>query len=187
MNPGDARGRGLTVFERLEDLNGSFDVITLWHSLEHVHSPRKTLEALLARLRPGGHIIIALPNRAGLQAAAFGRSWFHLDVPRHLSHFTPAALQKLLDGLGLQACRRWDLEAELDLFGWIQSALNQMLPSPNVLFDTVTGRRRKHPMRHVALSVLLGAVIGACCAPIVLLTTVFRRGGVLIVAARLPS
>lgn len=187
MNPGDARARGLTVFERLDDVSGSFDVITLWHSLEHVHSPRKTLERLSARLRPGGYIIIAVPNRAGLQAATFGPGWFHLDVPRHLTHFTPPALLKLLARLGLQATKRWDLEAELDLFGWIQSTLNKLLPKPNVLFDTVTARGREHPMRLVVLNVVLGAVIGAFCAPIVPLTTMFRRGAVLIVAARLPS
>lgn len=187
MKPEHARGRGLSVVERLEDLSGSFDVITLWHSLEHVHSPRRTLEALRPWLRPGGHIIIAVPNRAGLQATVYGRHWFHLDVPRHLSHFTPPALLRLLDRLGLKPARRWDLEAELDLFGWIQSALNQVLPRPNVLFDVLTRRGgAKHRMGHTALSVVLGSALGAACAPLLPFTAMFRRGAVLIVAAQLP-
>jgi SAM-dependent methyltransferase len=188
MNLSDARRRGLTVVERLDDADGSFDVITLWHSLEHVHSPRQTLEALTPRLRAGGHIIIAVPNLASLQASIYGRHWFHLDAPRHLSHFTPPALFQLLERQGLKASRRWNLETELDLFGWIQSALNRVLPRPNVLFDILTRRGgAKHETSHAALSVAVGSLVGAVCTPILPFSTAFGRGAVLVVAARLPE
>jgi SAM-dependent methyltransferase len=118
MRPEHARSKGLTVVERVEDAVGPFDLITLWHSLEHVRSPRELVERLLPRLSEDGLLVVAVPNAESVQARVFGPSWFHLDVPRHLFHFTPRALQRLLQSCGLVVVRRWDIEVELDLFGW---------------------------------------------------------------------
>ena len=184
MQPDQARAKGLTVFERIEDAPGSYDIITLWHSLEHVAAPRPTLERLLKLLKPGGHMIIAVPNWASWQARLFGRRWFHIDAPRHLFHFTPRALQRLLEGQGLALVRRWDLEFEIDLFGWTQSALNLVLPRPNVLFDVVTRRGRAHRLAEIVASVVLGGVVTLASAPIVPVAASRGRGAVMVVAAR---
>jgi SAM-dependent methyltransferase len=74
----------------------SFDVVTMWHSLEHVHQPLEVLRAAHDLLTPGGRILVAVPNIQGWPAAWFGRSWFGLDLPRHLTHFTPTTLQAML-------------------------------------------------------------------------------------------
>ena len=66
----------------------SYDVITLWHSIEHVPSPRATLEAARPLLRPGGRLVIACPRLDGPSAGRYGTYWYGLDVPRHLTHFT---------------------------------------------------------------------------------------------------
>lgn len=76
---------------------GSFDVITMWHSLEHVHRPMAALEAAHELLAPGGQLLVAVPNIASLPFKWFGPSWFALDVPRHLTHFTPITLTKMLE------------------------------------------------------------------------------------------
>ena len=184
MSPDDARAKGLDVVERVEDAAGPFDVITLWHSLEHVRSPRQCLESLVPLLAPGGHVLIAVPNRASWQAQLFGANWFHIDVPRHLSHFTPLAMTRLLAATGLEVARRWDLEAEIDLFGWTQSALNLVMPHPNVLFDTLTRRQRAHGTGEIVASVLVGAVATALSAPVVPLAAAAGRGGIMVFAAR---
>jgi 2-polyprenyl-3-methyl-5-hydroxy-6-metoxy-1,4-benzoquinol methylase len=75
---------------------GSFDVITMWQSLEHVHRPLEVLRAAFELLRPGGRIILAVPNIASLPAEWFGEHWFGLDLPRHLTHFTPETLANML-------------------------------------------------------------------------------------------
>ena len=186
MRPDHARAKGLTVFEQIEQAPGAFDVITLWHSLEHVAAPRATVERLLKLLKPGGHMIIAVPNRASWQARLFGRRWFHIDVPRHLFHFTPTALRRLLERQGLTPVRRWNLEFEIDLFGWTQSALNLVLPRPNVLFDFVTRRGRAHRAPEIAASIALGGVITAASAPLVPLAAALGQGAIMIVAARAP-
>lgn len=67
----------------------SFDVITMWHVLEHIHHPDKTMETLEKLLKPGGRMIIALPNPSSFDARHYKSFWAAWDVPRHLWHFRP--------------------------------------------------------------------------------------------------
>jgi 2-polyprenyl-3-methyl-5-hydroxy-6-metoxy-1,4-benzoquinol methylase len=81
---------------------GSFEVVTMWHSLEHVHHPLAILREAHRLLVPGGKLIVATPNIAGLPFRLFGPSWFALDLPRHLTHFTPATLTAMLQAAGFR-------------------------------------------------------------------------------------
>jgi SAM-dependent methyltransferase len=81
---------------------GSFDVVTMWHSLEHVHRPLAILRAAYELLVPGGKLVVAAPNIDGLPFRLFGRSWFGLDLPRHLTHFTPTTLRLMLQTAGFR-------------------------------------------------------------------------------------
>jgi 2-polyprenyl-3-methyl-5-hydroxy-6-metoxy-1,4-benzoquinol methylase len=76
--------------------DASFDVITMRHSLEHVHQPLEVLRAAHRLLVPGGKLIISAPNIDSLQFKWFGRHWRGLDLPRHLVHLTPDTLQLML-------------------------------------------------------------------------------------------
>jgi SAM-dependent methyltransferase len=78
------------------ELGEDFDAVVFQHSLEHVVDPREDLARARALLRPGGLLLISLPNFGGWQARAFGSTWFHLDLPRHRAHFTEAGLKRLL-------------------------------------------------------------------------------------------
>ena len=78
----------------------SFDVITMWHSLEHVHDPVGILREAYKLLVPGGKIIVACPNIDSWPYRWFGPSWFGLDLPRHLIHFTPKTLADALASAG---------------------------------------------------------------------------------------
>jgi 2-polyprenyl-3-methyl-5-hydroxy-6-metoxy-1,4-benzoquinol methylase len=80
----------------------SFDVVTMWQSLEHVHQPLAILREALRVLVPGGIAIVAVPNFAGASARWFGPNWFGLDLPRHLTHFTPATLAAMLQAAGFR-------------------------------------------------------------------------------------
>ena len=79
-----------------------FDVVTFWDSLEHLPDPRVELREARRVLRPGGLVLIALPNFGGYQARRFGEDWYHLSLPHHLYHFTPATLTRLLDSSGFR-------------------------------------------------------------------------------------
>src|SRR5205807_1356287 len=79
------------------------DVITMWHALEHVHQPRKVLQAAYELLTPGGKLVVAVPNIEGVAFHWFGPHWFGLDLPRHLTHFGPATLREMLQCSGFAA------------------------------------------------------------------------------------
>jgi 2-polyprenyl-3-methyl-5-hydroxy-6-metoxy-1,4-benzoquinol methylase len=74
----------------------SFDVITLWHVLEHVHDLSGYLQQFHRLLRPHGWLIVAVPNYQSTDAAHYGAHWAAYDVPRHLYHFSPDSMNRML-------------------------------------------------------------------------------------------
>jgi SAM-dependent methyltransferase len=99
-----ARERGVrTVAGTLTTatVEGAFDAIVFQHSLEHVAEPLEDLRHARERLAPGGLVLVSLPNFGCWQARRFGTAWFHLDLPRHRSHLTPAGLRALVARAGL--------------------------------------------------------------------------------------
>jgi SAM-dependent methyltransferase len=74
----------------------SFDVITGFHVLEHMVNPRETINILWKWLKPGGILCLHVPNIQAMEARIFGSYWYGLELPRHLSHFSPSSLRKLL-------------------------------------------------------------------------------------------
>jgi SAM-dependent methyltransferase len=68
--------------------SASFDAITLWHVMEHLHDLNETWEQLQRLLQPKGRLIVAVPNAAAWDAAYYGKDWAAYDVPRHLWHFS---------------------------------------------------------------------------------------------------
>jgi len=81
--------------QNLED--HSFDVITMWHVLEHVPNVENQIKELRRLLKPEGTIIIAVPNFNSFDAKYYGQFWAAFDVPRHLWHFSKTAIEKLFD------------------------------------------------------------------------------------------
>lgn len=73
----------------------SFDVITMWHVLEHVPDPGEQIKELNRLLKPDGLLIIAVPNFKSHDAQKYGEHWAAYDVPRHLYHFSPSAIEKI--------------------------------------------------------------------------------------------
>lgn len=75
----------------------SFDVITLWHVLEHVHRLDDYLSQISKILKPQGTLFIAVPNYTSYDARYYDDSWAAYDVPRHLYHFMPQSMEILLN------------------------------------------------------------------------------------------
>jgi len=99
---GDLATRGL--------LPGPYDIVTLWHVLEHLPEPRPMLEAARRRLRPGGTLVVAVPNTDNLPMRAAYRVARGRPLPLwepgarepHVSHFTPATLREILTRAGFE-------------------------------------------------------------------------------------
>ena len=82
-----------------------FDAITMWHVLEHVHQLQEYIVQLKKLLKEDGVLLIAVPNYTSDDAAYYGEFWAAYDVPRHLYHFSPAAMKMLLQAHGFEICR----------------------------------------------------------------------------------
>lgn len=85
----------------------TFDVITLWHVLEHIHDLDEYIQQFFKILKPDGILIIAVPNYTSYDAEKYGAYWAAYDVPRHLYHFSPQSLEQLMQkkGFALKACK----------------------------------------------------------------------------------
>lgn len=181
----NARSRGLDVAGSIAEVQdrGPFDAVTMWHTLEHFVDPKETLEQVRSVIAETGSLVVAVPDAAGLQARLFRGSWFHLDVPRHLYHFSQHALDALLDRAGFTVQRWHHQELELDVFGWLQSALNAILPSPNVLFQSLTGKPRHGGRGQLAASYALGTAMAPAALAATAAGTLAGRGGTLVAIA----
>ena len=82
-----------------------FQVATMWHVLEHVADPSRTLKKIYSLLSDRGFLVIAVPDRESWDAEHYGSDWAAYDVPRHLSHFRRADIHKLLHDHGFTTLR----------------------------------------------------------------------------------
>ena len=107
--------RGITGgIEVLDQLHEKFEVITLWHVLEHLYQPKEALQKLKSMLSDEGVLIIAVPNVEGIDAKVYAEHWVALDTPRHVQHFTLRTLQEMAAKTGLKLLRSQQLP--LDAF-----------------------------------------------------------------------
>ncbi len=187
----DPRAR-IRIAPRLADAgyeSDSFDEVVIWHVFEHLDDPRGTLEEMRRILRPGGRLIVAVPNFSSAQARWAGPAWFHLDLPRHLHHFPLDALRHLLRVTGFEVESTHHFSLRQNPFGWIQSALNRCTSLPRNGLYTLLHRRGSGSGAPFAsrtrLTLLLWLVIGAPLAVLAsVLATLARSGATVHVVAR---
>lgn len=103
--------------------NEKFDVITLWHVLEHLPELNADLERLKEKLTYKGQLVIAVPNNTSFDAKSYGAQWAAWDVPRHLWHFSPKSIDALMKQHGMEV---------VDIKGmWFDSFYVSMLSEKN--------------------------------------------------------
>jgi ubiquinone/menaquinone biosynthesis C-methylase UbiE len=112
-------------------LEGPYDVISMWHVLEHLDDPREALRRARALIAPDGLLVVSVPNSASLQARLFRGTWFHLDLPRHLYHFTPRALRQLVESAGFEVAAVDTIAPEMEVIGVVASVANRLGGEPN--------------------------------------------------------
>jgi 2-polyprenyl-3-methyl-5-hydroxy-6-metoxy-1,4-benzoquinol methylase len=88
------------MFETI--LPESFDAVSMWHVLEHVHDLYPYMQQIKKILKPRGQAFIAVPNYTSFDSMKYGSFWAAYDVPRHLYHFSPASMRWLLSSAGFQ-------------------------------------------------------------------------------------
>jgi SAM-dependent methyltransferase len=161
---------------------GSLDAATLWHVLEHLDEPAPALARIAGWLRPGGLLLVGVPNLASVQARVGGTAWYHLDVPRHRTHFTVAGLHALLRANGLEPVTTEHILAEHNPFGLWQSLVSRATRTPSWLYHAC---KRNAPLRSRDALVTAAALP---LAPLAVLAEaafgLLRRGGTVAVVAR---
>lgn len=91
-----ASKKGIELSQNTASLpSHQFDVITMWHVLEHVPNPADQIDELSRLLKPDGLLVIAVPNFKSYDAQKYKEHWAAYDVPRHLYHFSPEAISRI--------------------------------------------------------------------------------------------
>jgi hypothetical protein len=171
-----------TTIEQAAVADASLDAMTLWHVLEHVEDPARALERAAAWLRPGGGLLVGVPNFASLQARLGGERWFHLDLQRHRTHFTPAGLRALLERNGFEVVAERHVLAEHNPFGMWQTLVNRVTRTPSWLFNAL---QRNAPLRSPDALITLAALpLLPLAALLELAAGLARRGGTIAVVAQ---
>jgi SAM-dependent methyltransferase len=148
--------------------------ITLWHVLEHVEDPEAALRRLRAWLRPGGTLLVGVPDLDSLQARIGGPRWYHLDLPRHRTHFTARGIVTLLERTGFAVDHVERRLLEHNPFGLWQSAVSRVTPTPSWLYHAL---KRNAPLRAA------DAVPTALAVPLLPLAVALRPRGTVAVRA----
>lgn len=95
-------GKEKVTSTELEHNDQKFDIITLWHVLEHIPNLNEIIQQLKNHLSENGRLIIAVPNHKSYDAEYYGKYWAAYDVPRHLWHFSASSMNKLFNNFGMK-------------------------------------------------------------------------------------
>ena len=132
--------RGLRIFTgEVQDADyptDHFDIVYANHVLEHAMDPNTMLDGIWRVLKPGGTLIIGVPNISSISFRIFKAKWYHLDVPRHLLHFSPKTLTSLLVSHGFMAMKTYTITPA----GGFLGSLGKIVPAIGEFYRT--GRPR---------------------------------------------
>jgi hypothetical protein len=157
----------------------SFDLIFLWHVLEHLEEPDLQMKRLLELLRREGSMILAVPNFASLESRCFKGNWFHLDVPWHRVHFTERSMRCLIQKNHLKVKAMSSLCLEQGPFGLIQSFLNTLGLPKNEFYEALKGHWFSKRGSRLLVQFGLAGVLAIPAVLVSLMTSCGRNGPVL--------
>jgi 2-polyprenyl-3-methyl-5-hydroxy-6-metoxy-1,4-benzoquinol methylase len=173
-----ARRHNLKVFtgtlEEARYADDSFDAVTMWDVLEHVHDPAGTIREIHRVLKPGGILLVRVPNLASWDARLFGDAWAGLDSPRHLFVFTPQTLRRTLQNQGMQV-----IEESSKIGSYVTFVLS-------VRF-WMTARRVRPATQQRVSRLLYHPVARVASAPLFYIPSQIKRGPLLVTVSRKPA
>jgi SAM-dependent methyltransferase len=174
-----ARERGLTVQlgdpTTIELATAAYDAVFAWMVVEHLPRPRQAMQRASAALTPGGWLCFSVPNFASWERRLWGSHWKGADLPRHLQHFTPRMLRKLLSEEGFREIRIIHQPSFLNWLGSHGSRLKARNPESR-LGETLLKWFYDNPPLWTYF----------VCGPFAHLSAALRQSGRLTVLARKP-
>ncbi|MFH0877222.1 MAG: class I SAM-dependent methyltransferase [Candidatus Omnitrophota bacterium] len=175
---------GLEIYNQdlltLSGLDGGFDLVTIWHVLEHVSDPERTIDKIAEFLGDRGKLIIEVPNYNSWSRVLTGKYWLSFDLDHHLYFFTSESLSALLakHGFKIRDVRTFSLE--YSTFTSAQSIVSALTGTESYFFrELQAGTRSVRVLAHAFLIILLAPL----CFLINLLLYFSKRGEVLFILA----
>ena len=93
------------ILNSKNEIKNDYSIITMWHSLEHIHDLEGSFQIINKALKDNGHLIIAVPNLNAAEISYFNENWAPYDAPRHLYHFNLNSIDNLLNKYGFKIIR----------------------------------------------------------------------------------
>jgi 2-polyprenyl-3-methyl-5-hydroxy-6-metoxy-1,4-benzoquinol methylase len=160
----------------------SFDIVTLFHVMEHVTNPREVLSEVSRILRPDGVVVLQVPNIDSWQFKAFGAKWYGLDIPRHVIDYSKSAMLRLLADSGFEPLRI----KHFNMRDNAPALASSMFPSLDPVSRAV--RQRKHGVSEATLLAWARHLAYLCCVvcayPFAILESAFGCGATLMIEAK---
>ena len=153
-----------------------FDIITMFHVCEHLDKPKVMVSELVrSNLKNDALILIEVPNFFSIQSRISGKKWLHLDVPRHVSHFTQNSVEELIESIGCHPIKCEYFSFHLGVLGMVQSLLSLMGYNKNIIYQL----KYKKTIRELFLILALTPVSFI----LELIAAIFKKGGIIRVYA----
>ncbi|RJQ27342.1 class I SAM-dependent methyltransferase [Candidatus Parcubacteria bacterium] len=150
-----------------------FDVVSFFYVLEHVHRPKAYLEKARNLLKPGGVIIVSIPNGDSLQAKFFRGKWLILEPPRHLYLFKAKAFTPILRELKLEILASNSFAWDMNPFSLLQSLMNLFIFPQNAFFSVLKHKRVKNRYKSPALTTFTSCLAAVTLAPLTIVLSIF--------------
>jgi 2-polyprenyl-3-methyl-5-hydroxy-6-metoxy-1,4-benzoquinol methylase len=163
---------------------GAFRVVILRQVLEHLRNPPATLREVRRVIQDDGRLFVALPNLDSWQGRLLRDHWFHLDLPRHLFHFSPRTLETVLADSGFEIETLSHFSLEQNPYGWLQSTFTAAGGRWRALYDQLRAPGSTHAQPRDPLVSGAAAALTPLCVALATIESACRRGGTIEVWAR---
>lgn len=126
-----AHQKGVSVYKSLSvQKDPIYDVVTFWHVFEHVRNPEESIAEISAALKPGGYLVIAVPNYKSFDARMYKEHWAAFDVPRHLWHFSAESIKQLFSPKGYELVSIKHLWLDAFYISWLSETYRKRKLAP---------------------------------------------------------
>jgi len=166
----------------LDDLDlekNSFNIIILWHVLEHLDHPDEILKQIYDLLASDGIVVVAVPNFSSIEARIFKGAWFHLDIPWHKYHFTEESINYFIKNNNFQVIKKSTFCLEQGVYGVNQSILNFIGWPRNEMYEAIKGSILKGRALNLVAQSIISVFLLLPCVFISLITSMMKKGSVL--------
>lgn len=178
--------KNLPVYNEIKTVEGGYDLVMFWHSLEHAGNPFEIIEKTKEYLNQNGKLLIAVPNAASFESQIAKGKWFHYLYPFHKVQFTPRALEVMLGKIGLKITAIDFFNPEHTVSGLLQTFLHFFMPR-YAFYGALSHRQISMPVNKAILFVFPSILLLVIFAPALILfffiELIFKKTGAMVVIA----